>query len=754
MHGVYDYRLVAVSVAIAMLAAYAALDLASRVTSVGGKTRVFWLFGGATAMGSGIWAMHYVGMLALHMPMPVFYHFPTVLLSLVVVVCASAVSLYVVSREHMGWRETIFGSAILGAGIAAMHFIGMAAMRMKATVHYDTVLVAASIALAIAVSVVGLQLSFRVRKHPRLSRSKIFSALVMGSAIPTMHYTGMASANFLTSETSPDLSNAISISHLGIAVIAATSVIILLITIAIAFVERYFEARKATLEALEQSEAHFRNLAEAIPQIIWTAGADGVPDYYNRRWYEYAGENFVPPLGWTLVIHPDDLQKSSEKWTASLRNGNLFEVEYRLRRASDGKYLWYLGRAVPVHDSKGEIVKWFGVCTDINDQKLNQQTLEEQVRERTAELVAANQQLLKEMHEKQRAQSELNRQSEKLVNDLKEKSKRAALLRKMGELLQICSQLPEAFSIVLEFAPKIFPEFRGALLLMNDSRSHLEVVGGWAGHEPAELIYEPNSCWAMRTGRIHLVAKGEIAAICSHVRQPHNPYFCIPIRAQGEAMGVLYFESIEGAVSWSEDELVLPNSFAEQIGLSIANIRLREMLKRQSIRDPLTGAFNRRYLDEVFERELRRAERANQTVGVIMMDLDHFKNFNDTFGHSAGDVALQGLGSILLKHVRSQDVVCRYGGEEFIILLPGVSEASTGSRADEIRRKVKEQDITYEGRPLAKISVSAGVSAFPKHGITPGQLIAAADGALYAAKKAGRDRVEIAPLLAAGASGS
>jgi len=532
------------------------------------------------------------------MPMPVFYHFPTVLLSLVVVVCASAVSLYVVSREHMGWRETVFGSAILGAGIAGMHFIGMAAMRMKATVHYDTVLVAASIALAIAVSVVGLQLSFRARKHPRLSRSKIFSALVMGSAIPTMHYTGMASANFLASEASPDLSNAISIYHLGIAVIAATSVIILLITIAIAFVERYFEARKATLEALEQSEAHFRNLAEAIPQIIWTAGADGVPDYYNRRWYEYAVENFVPPLGWTLVIHPDDLRKSSEKWTASLRNGNLFEVEYRLRRASDGKYLWYLGRAVPVHDSKGEIVKWFGVCTDINDQKLNQQTLEEQVRERTAELVAANQQLLKEMHEKQRAQSELNRQSEKLVNDLKEKSRRAALLRKMGELLQICGQLPEAFSIVLEFAPKIFPEFRGALLLMNDSRSHLEVVGGWAGYEPAELIYEPNSCWAMRIGRIHLVAKGEIAAICSHIRRPHNPYFCIPIRAQGEAMGVLYFESIEGAVSWSEDELVLPNSFAEQIGLSIANIRLREMLKRQSIRDPLTGAFNRRYLDE------------------------------------------------------------------------------------------------------------------------------------------------------------
>ena len=138
MHGVYDYRLVALSVAIAMLAAYAALDLASRVTSVGGRTRVFWLLGGATAMGSGIWAMHYIGMLALRMPMPVFYHFPTVLLSLLIVVCASAVSLYVVSREQMGWRETIFGSAILGAGIAGMHFIGMAAMRMKATVHYDT----------------------------------------------------------------------------------------------------------------------------------------------------------------------------------------------------------------------------------------------------------------------------------------------------------------------------------------------------------------------------------------------------------------------------------------------------------------------------------------------------------------------------------------------------------------------------------------------------------------------------------------
>ena len=272
-----------------------------------------------------------------------------------------------------------------------------------------------------------------------------------------MHYTGMASASFLPSETPPDLSNTISISHLGIAVIAATSVIILLFTIAIAFVERYFEARKATLAALEESEAHSRSLAEAIPQIIWTAGADGVPDYYNRRWYEYAGEEFVPPLGWTLVIHPDDLPNSSEKWDACLRNGKPFEVEYRLRRASDGKYLWYLGRAVPVHDSKGEIVKWFGVCTDINDQKLNQHTLEEQVRERTVELVASNQQLVKEMHEKQRAQSELNRQSEKLVNGLKEKSKRASFLRKMGELLQSCNQLPRHFRSCWDSRPTYSP---------------------------------------------------------------------------------------------------------------------------------------------------------------------------------------------------------------------------------------------------------------------------------------------------------
>ena len=272
---------------------------------------------------------------------------------------------------------------------------------------------------------------------------------------------------------------------------------------------------------------------------------------------------------------------------------------------------------------------------------------------------------------------------------------------------------------MLGFAPDIFPDFRGALLLMNDSRNHLEVVGGWAGHEPAESIYEPSACWALRTGHIHLVAKVEAAAVCGHVPESHNPYFCIPILAQGEAIGVLHFESIDGAGNWSEDQLVLPNSFTEQIGLSIANIRLREMLKLQSIRDPLTGAFNRRYLDEVFERELRRAERAGQSVGVIMMDLDHFKDFNDTFGHSAGDAALQELGAILLKQVRSQDVVCRYGGEEFIILLPGVGEANTRSRADEIRARVKECIVTYQGRPLTKISVSAGVSAFPKHGGTP-----------------------------------
>src|SRR3989441_9457871 len=221
--GSYTYALVALSVLIAMLASYAALDLGGRVTAAGGWTRAVWLLGGAGAMGTGIWSMHYIGMLAFILPIPVAYHWPTVLVSLFAAILASVIALYVVSRQHMSVPRVVAGSVLMGAGIAGMHYIGMAAMRLPAASHFNSVLVVLSVVLAVLISFVALSIVFRFRNEKTgLGWGKLAGAVVMGSAIPVMHYTGMAAASFTPSSMPADLSDAGRISLVrttGIAVV-------------------------------------------------------------------------------------------------------------------------------------------------------------------------------------------------------------------------------------------------------------------------------------------------------------------------------------------------------------------------------------------------------------------------------------------------------------------------------------------------------------------------------------------------------
>jgi diguanylate cyclase (GGDEF)-like protein len=213
--------------------------------------------------------------------------------------------------------------------------------------------------------------------------------------------------------------------------------------------------------------------------------------------------------------------------------------------------------------------------------------------------------------------------------------------------------------------------------------------------------------------------------------------------AQGEALGVLYLSATEtGAFTQSKRELAI--TVAEQIALALANLKLHEALQQQSIRDSLTGLFNRRYLEESLEREVSRAERKQQTVGIIMLDIDHFKRFNDTFGHDAGDTVLRELGIFLKKNIRGSDIACRFGGEELLIILPEADLSVTLQRAEQIREGIKHLNLHSRNQQLGTITLSLGVGIFPQHGITGDMVIQAADIALYQAKAQGRDRVIVA----------
>lgn len=298
MVGHYDYRLVALSVVIAICAAYAALELAARITASKGGIRRVWLAGGAVAMGMGIWSMHYVGMLAFALPIPVLYHWPTVLWSFLAAVFASAVALFVVSRPRMGWPQALIGSAIMGSGISAMHYIGMAAMRMAASCAYNRELVALSILFAIIVSLAALWITFRFRDEVRRSPwLKAGSAVIMGAAIPIMHYTGMAAARFTPGGMPPDIAHAVTTSTLGYAGVSGVTLLVLAVAVSSSAIDRRLSAQRVLLNATER---RFRTLLDAAPDAMLVVDSQGQIVLANAQVEQLFGYTSQELLGRSL----------------------------------------------------------------------------------------------------------------------------------------------------------------------------------------------------------------------------------------------------------------------------------------------------------------------------------------------------------------------------------------------------------------------------------------------------------------------
>ena len=331
--GSYNYALVALSVLIAMFASYAALDLASRVTAAGGWTRALWVLGGACAMGTGIWSMHYIGMLAFILPIPVAYHWPTVLLSLFAAILASVIALYVVSRQKMGASQAVAGSILMGAGIAGMHYIGMAAMRLPAICQFNSSLVVLSVAFAVLISLAALWITFHFRDEKTgIGRKKLAGAVVMGAAIPVMHYTGMAAASFTSSGMLADMSHAVSISALGIAGIVAVTFIVLGLALLTSWVDRRFAAQIFELQQ-QRSEAY---LAEA-QRLSHTGSFGWKPSTGEIIWSEETFRVFqydrttTPTMELILQrVHPEDVALVKQTIERATQDGKNFEHEYRL----------------------------------------------------------------------------------------------------------------------------------------------------------------------------------------------------------------------------------------------------------------------------------------------------------------------------------------------------------------------------------------------------------------------------------------
>jgi diguanylate cyclase (GGDEF)-like protein/PAS domain S-box-containing protein len=471
--------------------------------------------------------------------------------------------------------------------------------------------------------------------------------------------------------------------------------------------------RKRAEQALAESEERFRAVFESA--LVGIARVDLVGRFVeaNRALQEMLGLAQEELRGRVLFefLHGDETEASQREWK-DLIDGALDHSrgERRIIRR-DGQPLWVNLTASMVRDRSS--------------------------RPRFAIVMLEN---ISERKQAEAALQDTNRRLADWVAELEQRKREISLLSEMGDMLRACRSLEEAYGVIEPMASQLFPRESGNVSVIAPGAPMVETVAAW-GLRSGERFFSMDDCWALRRGRPHLVEHGRHGLVCKHVGTlADTACVCVPMLAQGELLGLLHMTiSEQGRSLEARQRFVM--TVAEHIALAIANLKLRETLRNQSIRDALTGLFNRRYMEESLEREMRRAARGRHPVGIIMLDLDHFKRFNDTYGHEAGDDLLRRVGATLQRSIRAEDIACRYGGEEFTLIMPEASLLDAAHRAESIRESIKALHTDPRRQPFGSVTISGGVATFPDHGPTGDAVLRAADAALYQAKARGRDRI-------------
>jgi diguanylate cyclase (GGDEF)-like protein/PAS domain S-box-containing protein len=471
------------------------------------------------------------------------------------------------------------------------------------------------------------------------------------------------------------------------------------------------------LQRSEQTILAAAAVIESSADSIMRQGLDSTILSWNKaaeHTYGYTAKEAIGrPV--SLIVPPDhweELQRLVER----VHQGGSVQNYETAHVKKDGSRLDVSLTLSPVQDRGGRIVGVSSIARRITERKLAEEAI-------------------RQSHEQ-----------------LEQHTHQLRLLAEMGDMLQASSIPVDAYAVAARFAQTLLPASSGALFAHSASRNNLEVVIRWGEpHQNEPDFLAPDECWALRTGRLHLVEDSHTGLLCRHLPEPPPTcYLCAPMMAHGETLGMLHLRmsrhnraSSDAALPESLELTWLARTMAERLALALADMELRETLRAQSIRDSLTGWFNRRYMEETLEREIRRAARNKRPLAVIMLDVDNFKGFNDSFGHEAGDVALQDLCQMLKTHVRSEDVACRFGGDEFVLILPDTSAELAAQRAEEMRIAVGHEGIQYHDHLLRPMTLSFGIAIFPASGRTSQELLRASDTALYRAKSEGRDRVRL-----------
>ena len=342
------------------------------------------------------------------------------------------------------------------------------------------------------------------------------------------------------------------------------------------------------------------------------------------------------------------------------------------------------------------------------------------------------------------ALQQANKKLETWVQDLEQRTREMTQLSEMGDILRACLTTEEVYEVIVRISQEIFPSLGGALFVLGPSRNIVEAVAEWGTAPRVESTFTPDECWGLRRGRIHWVEDTQVGLLCKHLPSPPpKGYICIPMMAQSEAVGVLHLAHGEDT-QMPEAKRRLAMAMAERVAMALSNLRLHETLRNQSIRDPLTGLFNRSFLEESLELELRRVIRTQQPICVIMLALDNFQQISDRCGLDVGDSILRRTGMLLQSNVRKGDIACRFSGHTFVVILPQSSYEVGRARAQTLCNLARSLEVKQQGQQVGQISASAGLAVFPGHGQTVESLLRSAEAALSRARGTGGDCVVVA----------
>ncbi len=484
--------------------------------------------------------------------------------------------------------------------------------------------------------------------------------------------------------------------------------------------------RKQTENALKESKRLTERVTQLTPNILYIYDLENNCNVYCNGFITdilgYAPEE-IQKMENTLLeklIHPEDLAmfKQHLQRFLSIKDDSYLEIDYRIQDIK-GQWQWFHSReTIFERNSHGQVKQIIGIAADITERKETEETLKK-----------------------------VNQQMTERVKELEIRTQQMIRLGEMTDVLQACLNVAEAESTLADLLKPLFPGCSGAIYIIKPSRDFLEIVAQWGDHLNSNLIFTSNDCWALRRGTTHLSHLEQTSLYCRHINTNHDlrNSLCVPMMAQGETLGLLHLR-FENEEHFTTAKCQLLETVSKQIAIALANLKLRETLQQQSFRDALTGLYNRRYLEVSMTREIHRAKRNKQSFCVVMIDVDHFKTFNDTYGHEAGDLVLQNLGLFLQKNTRQSDITCRFGGEELTIIMLDSDLDNARIRAENLRQGIKQLKLQYHAATLSSITVSMGIAAFPDHGLNVEQLFKLADEALYQAKREGRDQVICATL--------